>query len=325
MTISKVVTEATYLEYYLEEEVNSNLTYIGRTRKQGIPFATLTGLPYWQIIRKTKQGLVVKEETIPGRKFNQIWNDRNTLFPDTPYFNQYSLSYNAVNKYVDVPHNASIDFSNLQPWSAVFWIKSESTSGYTYVAKQTGGVGYRIYKNADETIEVEIRGTGGLADRIRVRTTNAVASILDQWQMVGVTYDGSSLAAGLKIYVNGAIEVLDAPLNNGLVTSSANGGNLAIGANTGGGSYFGGLMDEVGLWNVELDAANILALYNGGNPIDTKADSGNYNQSANLISVWEFTEDDRQNLPIIADQQGTNNGTGVNVLAGNFFTEVPAA
>lgn len=98
---------------------------------------------------------------------------------------------------------------------------------------------------------------------------------------------------------------------------------MSIGSATGGGSNYDGLLDEVCLWNVELDQDNVTALYNLGIPVDPTQDSGDYTNSGNLVSYWAFTETDRLNLPTIEDQVGVNNGTAVNIVAGNFFTEVP--
>ena len=46
--------------------------------------------------------------------------------------------------------------------------------------------------------------------------------------------------------------------------------------------------DECAIWNSALDADNVAAIYNSGNPINLLADSGDYDESSALQGYWKF-------------------------------------
>lgn len=317
-SIVKNLTIVTPLAQVNTDEANANVTYIGRTKKAG----ALPSEPVWQIIRQAKIGAVTYETAAGDRGFDQIWDDRVSLFPPVPYINEYSLAFNGINKYVSVPNNASLNFGLAGQCSFSLWVNTSDTGAFRLIAKTGAGTqGYQIHKLASELIEVEFRGSGGVGDRDRVTTTTALPIDFGIWHNIVVTRSGVD-AAGINVYIDGILSPKNIN-NNTLITTTDSIGSLSIGASSGGGNYYSGLLDEVCVWNVELDQDNITALYNGGIPIDPKSDSALYVNSANLISYWQFTADDRANLPVIADQVGVNQGTGVNFVAGNFFTEVP--
>lgn len=316
--VNRFVSQATPIGRYLREVVNPYVTFIGRAKNRNAAKSD----PVWQIIRQLTVGGELDEYPAGSGEFEHVWDDRESLFPDPPYLNEYSLNFSNLNKRIDVADNASLDFTRLSPWSWGFWFNTQEGAAFIWINKHVTQRGYKIEKRANETIEVEFRASG-TGDRIRVGTTAAPAGIIDgSWHFLCVTYDGSGAAAGVNIYFDGVTQPLTV-FNDTLVGDPSNAGVLSIGSATGGGSNYDGLLDEVCLWNVELDQDNVTALYNLGIPVDPTQDSGDYTNSGNLVSYWAFTETDRLNLPTIEDQVGVNNGTAVNIVAGNFFTEVP--
>jgi hypothetical protein len=95
-----------------------------------------------------------------------------------------------------------------------------------------------------------------------------------KWHHVVVTYDGSSSASGMKIYVDGALE---APTvgNNNLTTSTTNTTPFTIGLRNNGATPFNGLIDEVVLYSDDLTNLEVLSRYREG--LDIKDSSGNSN------------------------------------------------
>ena len=93
-----------------------------------------------------------------------------------------------------------------------------------------------------------------LDDALRVETRDPMPA--DQWQHVAVTYDGSRLAAGVKIYVNGQsvplVVQLDA-LNQTITTKEP----LRIGSGSGPAARFRGLIDEVRIYREALAASDV--------------------------------------------------------------------
>ena len=56
------------------------------------------------------------------------------------------------------------------------------------------------------------------------------------------------------------------------------------------GVYYHVKIDEVAYWNTELDADAISALYNSGTPLSASSNSGNYDNSNDLVMYYKFEE-----------------------------------
>ena len=99
---------------------------------------------------------------------------------------------------------------------------------------------------------------------IGIRTKEPIP--LDRWQQLAATYDGSSTAAGLKLYLDGrplALEIL-----RDQVVKSANvlvdhGGKLTLGQRFRARGLAGGLMDDVQLYERELTPTELHHLATG--------------------------------------------------------------
>ena len=99
---------------------------------------------------------------------------------------------------------------------------------------------------------------------IGIRTKEPIP--LDRWQQLAATYDGSSTAAGLKLYLDGqplALEIL-----RDRVVKSANvlvdhGGKLTLGQRFRARGLAGGLMDDVQLYERELTPTELHHLATG--------------------------------------------------------------
>jgi len=93
-----------------------------------------------------------------------------------------------------------------------------------------------------------------LDDAIRVETAAVVPA--EKWTHVAVTYNGSRLAAGVKVYVNGKlapIKVLLDELNQTFQSKQP----LRIGAGGGAGSRFAGAIDELSIHAAALDSGDV--------------------------------------------------------------------
>ena len=75
--------------------------------------------------------------------------------------------------------------------------------------------------------------------------------------------------------------------------------------------FFDGKIDEVASWNVALSAADVSALYNSGNGLKASANSGNYDNSGDLIGYWKFN--DGTGSTLTDNTSNSNNGTLTNL------------
>ena len=95
---------------------------------------------------------------------------------------------------------------------------------------------------------------------------------------------------------------------------------LKVGFNEYGTRYLDGSIDEVGMWDVELDAANVSAIYNSGAPMNIKSDSGNYDEAANCISYWKMGDGNNDDISTIEDQIGLGDLTPTNMESSDIQT-----
>ena len=99
---------------------------------------------------------------------------------------------------------------------------------------------------------------------IGVRTKEPIP--VDCWQQLTATYDGSSTAAGLKLYLDGlplAVEVLRDKIVKSSNVDVDHGGQLTIGQRFRARGLAGGLIDDVRLYDRELTPTEIRYLANG--------------------------------------------------------------
>jgi len=138
------------------------------------------------------------------------------------------------------------------------WIKPAASRLGTIVSRmadQPQGEGYSVVFDRGK-IQVNLVKRW-LDDAIRVETTDRVPA--DQWTHVAVTYDGSRVAAGIKVYLGGKLaplSVLLDELNQSFLTKEP----LRIGAGGGVENRFVGAIDELSVHDVALGDDDIQVL-----------------------------------------------------------------
>jgi len=125
-----------------------------------------------------------------------------------------------------------------------------------------------------------------------------------------------------RIYKNGSVVNPSTYVKSGLQTVTlAYNGNSSLGVwrRNSNVNFFDGELNNMAVFSSALNATNISAIYNSGSPIDLSTDSGNYNQSANLIAWWRFNEGTGTSY---ADSS-TNSFTGSGVNTPTWSTNTP--
>jgi len=82
--------------------------------------------------------------------------------------------------------------------------------------------------------------------------------------------------------------------------------------------YFDGKIDEVAVWNEELSTEDVTSLYNSGNGLKASANSGNYDNSGDLVGYWKFNECTGSTLT--DSTSNSNNGTLNNMDSSDWVT-----
>lgn len=166
--------------------------------------------------------------------------------------------------HLDVGSLVSFDRTNAFTYGA--WVKVESSGAI--LSKMEKGPGYRgfdLYAN-DGRFEVHL--VNAYPDNaIKVKTKDQFKG---GWRHVLVTYDGSSKAAGVKIYVDGKPREIEAEKDQ-LKDSFANGEPVRIGSRDGE-SQFKGELDDVLFYDHALSAEDArLIAFEGMMPILKKS------------------------------------------------------
>jgi len=135
-----------------------------------------------------------------------------------------------------------------------------------------------------------------------------------QWHHIVVVVDSSGNG---KMFVNGEEEDTWSSGTNTSVNRFSIGQEYD-GTGSTASDFFDGKIDEVAVWNVALNAADVTSLYNSGNGLKASANSGNYDNSGDLIGYWKFNEGTGSTL---ADNtSNSNNGTLTNMDSSDWVT-----
>ena len=212
-----------------------------------------------------------------------------------------------------------------QPFSASFW---------TYinpVASPTGSQPWRgfltkgdgttnewvittVYTSGYYRVRLYDNSSGGWIGR---RVIESLPK--GEWIHLAVTYDGSKVNTGIKIYLNGSEVTSSSTDNSGSYSGmELTGQPFEIGK---GPNSMNGNLDEVSLFSVSLTASEISEIYNNSNPTDLSA----FSASTHMIGWWKMGDGDT--YPTILDSSGNNNsGTMQGGMSASSFEKfVPSS
>ena len=227
----------------------------------------------------------------------------------TPAFtNTLSTTFDGTDDYVKVG-TSSLGITTAISISA--WVKTASSGSNQYIIaedpRSNGKRNWILQIRADGKFQCVIWSSNGssLTSSITPLTYNN-----GQWHNVIATFDGTTNANGLKIYVDGTLASQATASVSGIFSFSSS--EPTIGAE---GSAlnltFLGNIDEVAVWNSD-QSANASAI-GGTIPTDLT--------SYSPLSWWRMGDGDT--YPTITDNAGSNDGTMVNMSAANFVADVP--
>jgi hypothetical protein len=160
-------------------------------------------------------------------------------------------------------------FERTDPFSVELWIKTTDSSG-TLIGRRDAGAPYRgwdIMYSAGVLYFYFANTT--VSNMIAVNTTFTIDD--NAWHHIVVTYSGSSLASGVKIYCDGANKTITTQYNSlSATTITTSICNLGARSNS---NHENGTYDEVIIYNREITATEVTSRYNSG----TGTESGGYN------------------------------------------------
>ena len=227
----------------------------------------------------------------------------------------YALDFDGTNDYVSANGVATeLDSSTNLPLSVSAWVYPENGTKEQLVfgfyknnafangpSVWFGGSNYK-FAHWDSLTTVHSSSTYAINNWHHVVLT--IGSDRD-----GVLYvNGSSAATFSGVFNSGGLDMFSIAVDYD--TSGGTAGNKS--------QYFDGKIDEVAVWNDELSAADVTALYNSGNGLKASANSGNYDNSADLVGYWKFNEGTGSTLT--DNTSNSNNGTLTNMDSSDWVT-----
>ena len=175
-----------------------------------------------------------------------------------------SLLLDGVIQLIQADINGAYNLEINNTFSLSVWIKANTISTVSsnfLFAKYSNppARGYFISVQANKIV-FSLQSNGG-TNGIIVATVNTFNT--NQWYNIVATYDGSSSAAGVKIYVDGInepINVIADTLTASILTLEP----LTVGGVTTPPRYLDGYVASARMWNTELSAADVLDEWNDG-------------------------------------------------------------
>ena len=160
-----------------------------------------------------------------------------------------------------------LGFERTDSFSIEGWVKYASQDAAILVAKQEVGSdyrGYSIFVDSDplDAVTIYLSNDNSPANRIKVSIANPWDD--NAWHYFAITYNGSSLASGIKFYVDDSSQTLTTNEDN-LSATILNSANLQIGARGGTNCPIDGLIDEVRISNSARSADWITSSYHSMN------------------------------------------------------------
>lgn len=232
------------------------------------------------------------------------------------FLNEYSFEFDGSTDFISVGNN-SLGITGALTISA--WVKMSSTSGQSQdciISKDNGSTqrSYTLWgKTSFSSSPIAYIWNG--ASNYSVQATTNIED--DQWHHVMLVYVPST---SLSIYVDGTLE----NTNTTSIPSSINNANTNINIGRFGNGTFAltGNIDEVAVWDSDLSAIDVTAIYNGGAPDDLN----NSGLSRVPLSWWRMGENatwtGREWNPI-SDVQGNNDAFSVTLPEAAKTTDVP--
>lgn len=233
--------------------------------------------------------------------------------PPPPFTNTYSVDLDGTNDYIDLGNK--FDFiQQTCEFTVSGWFKFDNyastaanqgllSSNYTGSAKGF----YLIYDNRFNTKRVRAGLYAG--STVFAEVNNGILD--NNWHHIAATCAG--VGGSYKLFIDGSlVNTKTAPATT---TNSANATMKVGNASSTVSAYFGGLVDEVAIFDSALTDSNISDIYNSGSP--------DWLTSYSPVGWWRMGDDDSGTGTTITDQgSGGNNGTLTN--GPTFSTTVPS-
>lgn len=214
------------------------------------------------------------------------------------------------NEYINVGNVGALSFDNTDSFTLSIWFRcaDEPSSVDRYLMTKYAsnrGYGFNIVSSSNyiRFFLVNTFGSNGIV--VFVENDGYVDA---EWHHIAVTYDGSSSASGVTVYIDGVETAYVIDVDNLSATTVGSGsfqiGNLSSGTT----ACFVGNLTEAVVFNKELNQSQIDELYQDGYVDDARKTS--MFSDGYIVAYWPMNGDG--GYPTIDDLISGNDGTLVN-------------
>ena len=209
----------------------------------------------------------------------------------TPPDNNYSLSFDGEDDYVEIAGNTDLVAQNniisINAWAK---IPTSNASVWAPIIHARPGYGYLLYAGSSGTNNGVARFDISTASNSYEHVDGFTDLRDDQWHLITATYDGSTA----KLYVDGILEN-ESDFTTDYLASQNGEEILYIGGQTN--EYLNGFIDKVSIWNVALteDQINMYSDLTGN--------------ETGLVGYWNFNDGEGT---VLTDLSGNGNHGTIN-------------
>jgi len=220
-----------------------------------------------------------------------------------------AIDFDGSNEFLDLATNSDFDFNYSSSYSLSVWLKTTQTAAGTPISKMDSADSYRGWdiRLKDGLISAHLKHAW---DSSAIKVTTILLVNDNLFHNVIVTYDGSTDASGMTIYVDNTSESLTINMDTLGNDDTTNSIDINIGRREYG-NYFDGYVGHVSVWNKELNQSEVTEIYNSGTPAGFNL-SGSHSASGSLIGWWKTGDGD--------DGAGTDDSTA----AGGYIYDMSA-
>ncbi len=270
--------------------------------------------------------------------FDDVSNDAPVVTVRGETITTNSMTFDTVDATIGLETAPGVfDFGIPGPggvFSLMAWVKPlTSSTSATILALGDIGIGgnrFVIQQNTGGTgaVFVDIESLSPVRIK-RYTTTSGDPPIFsdDRWFKIIVTFDGNNdPTTSLQIYLDSVLVTANRTTNQDISALT----NLDMEGSIGGYKSVGALpgkhrIHQVATWNSELSAAEVVAIYNGGDAsvVNLLSNSGDYVSASNLKSWWQPCRQLSPNLGHDYGPQGVHMNSEVNVSDSDCSADFP--
>ena len=217
----------------------------------------------------------------------------NMLIPSSlataPMFNSHSIDLDGSADYIDL--DAVVGDIDTDAGAVTLWFKINAGAATSQLWKtnQSSSAAQnqiQIYYNSPNDKIVFQQKYNGVAV---TWNSTAITPGDDNWHFIAMSWSDLDFIAYLNTEASG-VQTLDqsgdiappTPFNPGKCMAGKNSAASNL--------YLDGHLDEIGMWDAELSADAIVAIYNSGKGINLTRNVGDYTNASDLIGYWKMEE-----------------------------------